>query len=251
VNRGFMSETPQIMPTIPASKPHLRARRRLWRDVVEIILLVVLTYTPINLMTARAIVEGPSMQPNFHTGNLVIVNRAAYFFSAPQRGDVVVLHNPNNPNNDDLIKRVIGLPGETVEIRAGVVYVNGTPIDEPYIRANCGLNCNGLWTLTADEYFILGDNRPNSYDSHNFGPVKRELIVGQAWIKYWPIDELHIIEHPRYSPVNPDYTPPPPTPTRTPNPASSPSFNPPPDGDGEMNTPPPVITILPYGASAG
>jgi signal peptidase I len=186
-------------PTLPFAKPKLRPRRRLSRDVLEIFLLIILTYTPINLMTARAIVDGPSMQPTFYTGQLVIVNRAAYFFSAPGRGDVVVLHNPRDQNQDDLIKRVIGLPGEMVEIKQGKVYIDGTLIDEPYIKNTCE-NCDGVgkWALGPDEYFIMGDNRPNSLDSHNFGPVRRHLIVGQAWIRYWPLSDFALIDHPRY-----------------------------------------------------
>src|SRR5262245_44838680 len=128
-------ETP-VEPTRPI-RPALSPRRGLWRDLLEIVALIVIIYTLVNLSTARAIVEGPSMQPNFYTGQLVIVNRFAYYFSEPMRGDVVVLNNPtdackdvvksravielpflsqNNPASsqcEDLIKRVVGLPGET------------------------------------------------------------------------------------------------------------------------------------------
>ncbi|MDL1922634.1 signal peptidase I [Chloroflexi bacterium CFX3] len=181
-----------------SARPPLRGKRSLLRDVLEIALLVLITFTPINLMTARAIVDGPSMQPTFHTGNLVIVNRLAYFFSPPQRGDVIVLHNPRYEGGDDLIKRVIGLPNETIELKDGRVYVNGVRLEEPYVRDFCGLGCNGTWRLSATQYFVLGDNRPQSYDSHNFGPIERHLIVGQAWVKYWPLSEFSIIEHPNY-----------------------------------------------------
>lgn len=181
-------------------RPRLLPRSHFWRDLIEIILLVIITYTPINLMTARAVVEGPSMQPNFHTGDLVIVNRSAYFFSSPQRGDVVVLHNPQNPDGDDLIKRIIGLPGETVELREGRVYINNVMIDEPYVERFCTISCaDRTWILSGDEYFIMGDNRNNSYDSHNFGPIKGNLIVGQAWIRYWPLQQFTIINHPDYA----------------------------------------------------
>ncbi len=181
-----------------SARPPLRGKRSLLRDVLEIALLVLITFTPINLMTARAIVDGPSMQPTFHTGNLVIVNRLAYFFSPPQRGDVIVLHNPRYEGGDDLIKRVIGLPNETIALKDGRVYVNGVLLEEPYVRDFCGLGCNGTWTLSETQYFVLGDNRPQSYDSHNFGPIERHLIVGQAWVKYWPLSEFSIVEHPNY-----------------------------------------------------
>ncbi|MCC7208267.1 MAG: signal peptidase I [Anaerolineae bacterium] len=182
----------------PPPQPRVRVRHRAWwRDIVEIVLLILLTYTPINLMTARAVVEGPSMQPNFFTGDLVIVNRSVYFFSPPSRGDVIVLHNPRVSTGDDLIKRVIGLPGETVEINDGRVYINGILIEEPYIERFC-TNCDGSWTLGPDQYFVLGDNRPNSYDSSRFGPISKDLIVGQAWIRYWPLSEFEILSHLNY-----------------------------------------------------
>jgi signal peptidase I len=196
-------------------RPPLK-RRPLWRDLGEIALLIAIIYTFVNLTTARAVVEGSSMRPNFETGQLVIVNRFAYFFSSPQRGDVIVLHNPRN-GKEDFIKRVIGLPGEYVQIIEGRVYINGVLLEEPYIERFC-TNCNGAWQIGEDEYFVLGDNRPSSHDSHAFGPIKRSLIVGQAWLRYWPPPNIAIIEHPSYAPVPRDFTPPPPTPTRTPSP---------------------------------
>jgi signal peptidase I len=199
-------------------RPGLMSRNVLWRDVAEIVLLIAVIYTFVNLATARAVVEGTSMRPNFETGQLVIVNRFAYFFSAPARGDVVVLHNPRN-SDEDFIKRVIGLPGETVQILNGRVYVNGTSLDEPYVsQSNVCQVCDGEWTLGPDEYFVLGDNRRSSHDSHNFGPIARRLIVGQAWIRYWPLPDFQVIQHPNYGPVNEVHVPLPPTPTRTPSP---------------------------------
>jgi signal peptidase I len=172
-------------------------------------MLVIVIYTLVNLTTARAIVEGPSMQPNFYTGQLVVINRFAYYFAQPQRGDVVVLHNPKgdcqdpakveSPGCEDLIKRVIGLPGETVEIKSGRVYINGTLIDEPYIEDFCHVGCDGRWTIDSTHFFVLGDNRNNSYDSHSFGPIPMGLIVGEAWIRYWPPKDANLIPHPSYT----------------------------------------------------
>ncbi len=201
-------------------RPHLN-RRPLWRDFGEIVLLIAIIYTFVNLTTARAVVEGSSMRPNFETGQLVIVNRFAYFFDNPQRGDVIVLHNPRN-GKEDFIKRVVGLPGEYVQILEGRVYVNGVLLDEPYIERFCTSSCDGTWQIGEDEYFVLGDNRPSSHDSHAFGPIKRSLIVGQAWVRYWPLPDVAIIDHPNYAPVPKDFTPPPPTPTRTPAPYTPP-----------------------------
>lgn len=218
---------PALQTTVkPPARPRLTRRRGLFRDILEVVIMVITIYTMVNLGTARAIVEGSSMDPNFATGQLVIVNRFAYYFSQPARGDVVVLHNPeerckdeinkrsvitipflNNEREDgvceDLIKRVIGLPGETITLRNGVVYANGTQLTEPYIKAdNFCDSCNGEWVLTADQYFVMGDNRKSSYDSHNFGAIRRELLVGQAWVRYWPLNQFQIVPHPGYDPVN-------------------------------------------------
>ena len=215
------------------------ARRRGWlRDILEIVALVVVIYTLVNLSTARAIVEGPSMQPNFYTGQLVIINRFAFYFSSPQRGDVVVLNNPTEPCKDivksralievpflsqntatngqceDLIKRVIGLPGDSVKLKEGRVYINNHEIEEPYVREFCTVGCDGGWTIGPEQYFVMGDNRRNSYDSHNFGPIARQLIVGQAWIRYWPLPDAGLIPHQSYSPDGQMYTDP--TPVATP-----------------------------------
>lgn len=209
-------------------RPGVMSRNALWRDVAEVALLILVIYTLVNLATARAVVEGTSMQPGLETGQLVIVNRSAYFFTRPARGDVIVLHNPRDVR-EDFIKRVIGLPGETVQILDGRVWVNGSLLDEPYVRAFCQ-SCDGQWMLSNDEYFVLGDNRRSSHDSHSFGPIKQSLIVGQAWIRYWPLPDFRIFIGPTYGPVNPVFVAPPPTATRTPSPLTPSPFTPaPPD----------------------
>ncbi len=213
------SQIPLPQSTVPpprTDRPSLLSRNALWRDVIEILLLIVTIYTLVNLATARAVVEGASMQPNFYTGQLVIVNRFAYYFDNPARGDVIVLHDPEDPSQD-FIKRVVGLPGEVITIREGHVYANGTPLEEPYIPRLCTSGCDGTWTLDAEHYFVLGDNRPNSHDSHSFGPLDRKLIVGKAWIRYWPPQDIGIIPHQSYGPIS-STRPPPPTPTLVPPP---------------------------------
>ncbi len=134
-------------PTVPiiaqlADRPSLISRRRLRRDILEMVVLIVVVYTLVNLSTVRASLEGPSMQPNFYAGQVIVVNRFAYYFARPARGDVVVLHSPSqdcktpqpdDKNCEDLIKRVIGLPGELVQVSHGRVYINGSLLDEPYV----------------------------------------------------------------------------------------------------------------------
>ncbi|MBX3066962.1 MAG: signal peptidase I [Anaerolineae bacterium] len=189
--------------TTASQRPRLFSRLPLWRDLLEVALVIATIYTLVNLATARAIVEGSSMHPNFETGQLIIVNRFVYFFGQPERGDVIVLHNPRN-HDEDYIKRVVGLPGEVVTIQGGHVYINGVRLEEPYIpEANiCLTMCEGTWSLQKDEYFVLGDNRRNSTDSHAFGPIKRDLIVGKAWVRYWPLNEIGLIPHQSYDGTN-------------------------------------------------
>ncbi len=164
------------------------------REIGETIVLIVLVYTVVNLASARFVVDGPSMQPNFATGQFIVVSRVNYLLGQPQRGDVVVFHYPGDPTQD-YIKRVIGLPGDTVAIRDTFVYVNGTKLNEPYINEPCqAFACpDHEWTLNADQFFMMGDNRNHSSDSRVFGPVDRHFIVGEALIRYWPPQNWGII----------------------------------------------------------
>ncbi len=175
--------------------PHLISRKpHLW-ETAQTLLLALSIFCLANLTTARYVVEGPSMIPNFDNDQFIIVSRLAYLFGKPARGDVIVFHNPQNPSQD-FIKRLIGLPGETIQIKSGKVYANDTPLDEPYVAELCqNQQCDGTWILDAEHYFVLGDNRSHSHDSHNFGPLDRSLIIGRAWIRYWPPQAWSIIPH--------------------------------------------------------
>lgn len=181
----------------PLARPSLQYGnfRHTLREIGETVVLIAIIYALVNLACARFVVEGPSMQPNFYTGQFLVVSRVNYLLSDPQRGDVVVFHYPNNPQ-EDYIKRVIGLPGDTVEIRDTQVHVNGIPLTEPYINEPCqpGSCRDNVWELGADEYFMMGDNRNHSSDSRSFGPVKRHYIVGEALIRYWPPQDWGIIQ---------------------------------------------------------
>jgi len=192
-------------PDLP--RPPVRGKGLL-RDLTDTIALVLIIYTLVNMVAPRYIVEGASMQPNFETGEWIIVNRLPYLLGEPQRGDVVILDFPEP--QEDLIKRLIGLPGETVAIHDGLVFINGVPLNEPYINAMP--RYSGEWTLGPDEFFVLGDNRNNSRDSHAFGPVARDRIIGRAWVIYWPPQDWGIIPHYSYD------GPPPATPTAVPTP---------------------------------
>lgn len=127
-----------------------------------------------------------SMEPNFHEGQRVVVNKAAYWgwVGEPERGDVIIFKAPNG-TNEDFIKRIIGLPGDTVEVRGGVVYVNEVKLDEPYIMSSPNYAMEEK-EVPEGKYFVLGDNRNQSNDSHNGWYVGRSEIHGKAWLSTWP-----------------------------------------------------------------
>lgn len=131
------------------------------------------------------------MEPHFQTGQFLIISRLNYLFGQPERGDIVVFHFPDNPQ-EDYIKRVIGLPGEQVRIYQAQVLINGVLLDEPYLSEPCQpQRCSdNSWQLGPDEYFFLGDNRNHSSDSRDFGPVPRQFIVGEVLFRYWPLNAL-------------------------------------------------------------
>jgi signal peptidase I len=174
------------LDSIALARPKLHQRSG-FKEIVELVPLFVLVFVIVNLASARFVVEGDSMQPNFHSGQFILVSRANYMVTPPQRGDIVVFHYPLGPESD-YIKRVVGLPGQTVEIRDTRVFVNGVQLDEPYINEPCttGSCPNRTWTLGPNQIFVMGDNRNHSQDSRAFGPVDMKFVVGEALLRYWP-----------------------------------------------------------------
>ena len=174
-------------------------------------------YKLANLLTAvRFVVHGDSMQPALDEDQYIMVSRMAYRWQGPSRGDVVVMRHPDRWNRN-YIKRVVGLPGERVQVQDEAVYINGRALLEPYLNGSvdrghsCGagdpFDNDGLlatlgpesdpardWLLEDDQYFVMGDNRADSDDSRGLGPVGRDLIVGKAWIRYWPRNVWGIIK---------------------------------------------------------
>jgi len=166
---------------------------RFVRDIVAPLLVALAVAALFQVTVASFKVYGSSMLPNVEPGEYIMVSKAAYFFSPPERGEVIVFGSPRNPNSD-LIKRIIALPGDTIEIKDGTVFVNDTPLAEPYIL-DPPRYAYPRQEVTADHYFVLGDNRNNSTDSHKGWTVPRQNIVGKAWITYWPPREWRTIEH--------------------------------------------------------
>jgi signal peptidase I len=139
-------------------------------------------------------IESHSMQPNFYEGEFILVNKLAYRLGAPKRGDVLVFHNPNNVE-EDYIKRIIGLPGDTVEIRDRAILINGKQIVEEYPVEPLSPQPYGPIVIEPDHLFVMGDNRPQSQDSRVFGQLSEDLIVGKAWVRVWPFNKFGIIQH--------------------------------------------------------
>ncbi len=201
INReSFLQNLPTTETTPIFARPTLHVHG-FGREIVETIILIAAIYALVNLATVRFIVEGPSMQPNFHTGQVLVVSRVNYLLGNPKRGEIVVFNAPDVPPDEPpYIKRVIGLPGDTVEIRDTKVYVDGVELYEPYINEPCSAgSCpNKSWTLGPNEYFMMGDNRNHSRDSRAFGQVPRERIIGTALIRYWPPSDWGLVNHIAY-----------------------------------------------------
>ena len=157
-------------------------------DVVETLVLSVILFAVINAVSARIRVDGASMEPTLHSGEFVIVNKLAY-----RLGDVIVFRFPRDPEQE-YIKRVIGVPGDRVEIRGGRVHLNGALLDENYIAASPAYEA--AWDVPVDGLFVLGDNRNNSSDSHNWGTVPMNYVIGRAIFVYWPPTHWGVVENP-------------------------------------------------------
>ncbi len=157
------------------------------REIVETIALTILIFLAIHFTVQNYQISGPSMQNTLHSGQFVLVNKLAYLFHQPERGDVIVLHEPDQPGRD-LIKRVIGLPGDKIVLDGNNVSIDGVVLNEPYItqKYNPGAEAE---TVPPNEYFVMGDNRPVSEDSRYFGFVPKDYIVGKAILVYWPLSQ--------------------------------------------------------------
>lgn len=166
--------------------------RSVLREVLETVLLTIILFAAINAATGRSQVNGSSMEHTLHDGQYLIISKLAYWIRSPQRGDIIVLHPPQSPS-EDYIKRIVGLPGEHVEVRDGAIWIDGVVLDEPYVSSIP--QYGGVWTLGEDEYLVLGDNRTDSDDSHKWGALPAENIVGKAWLTYWPPEQWGPVAH--------------------------------------------------------
>ena len=188
-------ENPTLEPE--TGEPASPGWGRFFLDVLETLLLSAVLFLAINALSARVRVDGFSMKPTLQDGEFVLVNRLAYLIGTPQRGDIIVFHFPLDPASQDLIKRVIGLPGDVITVKAGVIWVNDQPLQEPYIAA--APHYTGKWVVPQGELFVLGDNRNDSSDSHSWGMLPLKEVVGKAILIYWPFPEWKMIDHYNFS----------------------------------------------------
>lgn len=190
--------------------------RALIREMIETVILALLIFLALQFSIQNFRVEGSSMDPTLDEGQYLLVNKFVYFrldphdlntilpflniqrenslfpFHQPSRGEVIIFRFPKDPSRD-FVKRVIGVPGDVVEIRRGEVFVNGQKLNEPYVthpdRGNMA-----PYTVPPDSYFVLGDNRRASNDSRDWGPVPADHIIGRAWVSYWPLDRWDTLQ---------------------------------------------------------
>jgi signal peptidase I len=168
-------------------------------ELTKWLIVLVIFITMIHFFVATLfIVDGLSMEPNYHTNEYIIVNRFQYLFEKPERGDVVVLKFPGDPDHKKYIKRIIGLPGENVIIQDGSVFINGTKLNEPYLPAGTQTLPNLNRTLGPEDYFLLGDNRPNSSDSRVWGVANKQYLIGRAWVILYPFSYAGVVKELKY-----------------------------------------------------
>ena len=189
--------------------------RELIRELIETVLLALLIFLVLQFSVQNFRVEGSSMQPTLTEGQYLLVNKIVYLrvaneslasllpwvesaddrslfaFHQPEHGEVIIFHFPRDPSRD-FVKRVIGVPGDVIEIQQGTVSVNGIALDEPYITQHDNRTI-GLLEVQPDSFYVLGDNRRASNDSRDWGFVPAENVIGRAWVSYWPPENFHIL----------------------------------------------------------
>ena len=229
LDRPSIADHPVETTDVATAAPHpMPAVRSVVREMLETAVFILLVFLIVRGAIQNFKIEGQSMEPNLHSGQYILVNKLIFFhfdlhaplrllpgnadlpprvvypFRPPRRGDVVVFEYPRDMSKD-YIKRVIALPGETVEIREGRVYINGILLDEPYLQGvatTCRLEdpcARGPVVVEPGTVFVMGDNRANSSDSREWSSLPLDRIIGQAWISYWPREHWGVIPSPTYA----------------------------------------------------
>jgi signal peptidase I len=220
---GASAETANDAVAVTRPIEHANQSRALAWEVAQTVLLTIAIFLSVRLVVQNFRVEGASMDTTLRSGEFLLINKVTYLrldgmpfnlfvpsrndranlhyvFGGPQRGDIVVFRSPGD-RNKDFIKRVIGLPGERVKIVDGNVLINGTRLPEPYIVHHATYDFSEK-IVPSDSYFVLGDNRPNSSDSHLGWFADADSVIGRAWISYWPPELWSVIPQESYPGFN-------------------------------------------------
>jgi signal peptidase I len=168
-------------------------------ELLQVVIVALAIIIPVRYYFIKPFyVKGASMEPSFYDNEYLVIDEISYRFKEPLRGEIVVFRYPRDPKQF-FIKRIVGLPGETVQITGSDVFINGEELNEIYLNPDTQTKGEIVVTLQSDEYFVLGDNRSFSLDSRSFGPLKQEFIVGRTWIRGWPFDKITVFEPPQYN----------------------------------------------------
>jgi signal peptidase I len=227
-NNSHGSEWDQVLDSSPANISSGTVRVAV-KEMLETAVYILLVFVIVRSMVQNFKIEGSSMEPSLHSGQYILVNKLVYFhfdlnaplrllpgyddlpprvvypFHLPERGDVIVFEYPRDPQKD-FIKRVIGVPGDTVLIEDGVVYVNGNALDESYLGPGSYTACSvtaechrGPVVVPSGSVFVMGDNRSNSSDSREWDALPLDRVIGQAWLLYYPLDDWGVLPDPSYA----------------------------------------------------
>ena len=181
---------PRVSPSVEATR---QQRSALGGDFLKSVLVALVVFVVVNALTGRYVVQSFSMEPTLHEGQYLLVSRIAYRLHPPQRGDIVVLDPPRHVSAVPYVKRIVGLPGEHIRIHGGRVWVDSVVLNEPYVSGPALYELD--LTLGVGEYLVLGDNRNNSSDSHVWGVLPEDHIIGKAIFRYWPLSKLGVLPH--------------------------------------------------------
>lgn len=197
-NKGANNKMNDIENTEQVENNKKARKKYSWviESICYILIFLICVFVIPRYVAQRTVVDGNSMRDTLYNEDNLIVEKVSYHFNNPNRYDIIIL-DPYNDNTEYYVKRVIGLPGETVQIKKGLVYINGEVLDGDHygkdIIANPGLAKDEI-TLGEDEYFVLGDNRNDSIDSRELGPIKKEQIKGHAIFRIWPFERFGTID---------------------------------------------------------
>lgn len=175
------------------SKKEVKPKKSGFMEILEAVVVAVVLAALIRIFVFSPFyIPSGSMEPTLQIGDRIIVSKINYRFEEPERGDIIVFKFPLDPNRD-FVKRVVGLEGETIAARDGVLYINGKRLEEDYLPQNINFPDFGPEKIPQGCYFMMGDNRNNSDDSRNWGPLPEEYIIGQALLVYWPPSRLGLL----------------------------------------------------------